>query len=102
MSNSFILPIDRNLSGDSIPCLSGPGGNGNEGVLRIPQSVSITRASPSDFLLSYPRHSLRVGKSDPSVEMQLIFSPASVDWATTKMEDDRMNNLRNKDNTSSQ
>ena len=33
-----------------------PGSNGNEGVLNIPQSSSITRASPSDCVVSYPGH----------------------------------------------
>ena len=29
-----------------------------KGVLRIPQSSSITETSPSDFLVSYPGHPL--------------------------------------------
>ena len=33
---------------------SGPGSNGNEGVLRIPQSPCNTGTSPSDFLVTYP------------------------------------------------
>ena len=40
---------------------SGHGGRGSdstEGVLHIPQSYSITGASPSDCLVSYPGHSL--------------------------------------------
>ena len=41
--------------------LSGPGGNDNEDVLCIPQSSSITGASPPDCLASYPGHSF--GKS---------------------------------------
>ena len=36
MSNGSIWPIDRALSGANIPNQSGPGNNGNEGVLRIP------------------------------------------------------------------
>ena len=36
------------------------GSNGNEGVLRIPQSSSMTEASPSDCLVSYPKHLLGV------------------------------------------
>ena len=59
MQFSSIQPIDRALSGATIPCQSGPGSNGNEGVLCIPQSSSITGTSPSDFLVSYPGHSLR-------------------------------------------
>ena len=37
---------------------SGPESDGNEGVIRIPQSSSITRTSPLDCLVSYPGHSL--------------------------------------------
>ena len=55
---SFIWPIDRTLSGATTPGQSGPGSDGNEGVLRIPQSSSITEASPSDYLVSYPRQSV--------------------------------------------
>ncbi len=33
---------------------SGPGRNDNEGLLHIPQSSSITGASPSDCLVLYP------------------------------------------------
>ena len=40
-----------------MPGQSGPGSNGNEGVLHIPQSPSITGTSPSDCLVSYPGHS---------------------------------------------
>ena len=38
---------------------SGPGSNGKEGVLRIPQGPNVTGTSPSDCLLSYPRHKFR-------------------------------------------
>ena len=37
------------LSGTTIPGQSGPGSDGIKGVLRIPQSSSITGNSPSDF-----------------------------------------------------
>ena len=50
---SSIWPIDRTLSGVTTPGQSGLGSNGNEGVLRIPQSYSITEASSSDYLVSY-------------------------------------------------
>ena len=43
-----LKPIDRALSGTTIP-----GNNSNEGVLRIPQSCSITGTSQSDYLVSY-------------------------------------------------
>ena len=42
---------------------SGPESDGNEGVLRVPQSSSNTRTSSSDCLESYPVHSL--GESLP-------------------------------------
>ena len=50
---SSILPIDRALSGANTPGQSGPGSNGNEGVLRIPQSSSTAGTSTSDCLVSY-------------------------------------------------
>ena len=42
MSNSSIWPIDRTLSGATTLGPSGPGRDGNEGVLHILQSSSIT------------------------------------------------------------
>ena len=56
MQFNSIQPIDRALSGATIPGQSGPGSYGNEGVLHIPQSPSITETSPSDCLVSYTRH----------------------------------------------
>ena len=58
MSTQFssIWPIDRTLSGATTPSQCGPGSDGNEGVLHIPQISSITRTSPSDCLVSYPGH----------------------------------------------
>ena len=50
---------------------SGLGNNGNERVLCIPQSSSITEASSTDGFVSYPGHSLR--KSYPSAGMQLFY-----------------------------
>ena len=79
MSNSCIWPIDRALSGATTPEQSGPGSDGNEGILRVPQSTSICEASESDCLLSYPGHSL--GESYPSAEMQSVYSVAPADWA---------------------
>ena len=35
------------------------GGDGNEGVLHIPEISNITGTSPSNCLVSYPGHSLR-------------------------------------------
>ena len=58
MSNSSVWPIDRTLSGATTQGQSGPGSNGNESVLRISESSSISGASLSDCLMSYPGHSL--------------------------------------------
>ena len=51
------------LSSATTPGQSGPGSYGNEGVLHIPQSPSITGMSPSDCLVSHPGHSLTWGGS---------------------------------------
>ena len=50
MSNSSIWPIDKTLSDAIILGQNGPGSDGNEEVLCIPQ---ITGASPSDCFVSY-------------------------------------------------
>ena len=44
-------PIDRTLSGATTPGQSGPGSDGNEGVLRIPQSSSTAGTSPADWAI---------------------------------------------------
>ena len=54
MSNTSIWPIDRILSGATTPGQSEPESDDNERVLCIPQNSSITGASPSDCLVSYP------------------------------------------------
>ena len=46
------------LSGATTLGQSRPGSDGNEGVLCIPQSPSITGNSPSDCSVSYPGYSL--------------------------------------------
>ena len=61
-----------------MPGQSGPGNNGNEGVLCIPQRPSITGASPSDCLVSYPEHSL--GGLTP------LYSTVPADWAINVLE----------------
>ena len=55
---SSVWPIDRTLSSTTTLGKSGPGSDGNEQVLRIPQSSSITGTSPSDCLVSYPEQPL--------------------------------------------
>ena len=67
------------LSGATTLGQSGPGSNGNEGVLCIHQSASITGTSPSDCLVSYPGYSL--GESYPSEKMQSVYSTALANWA---------------------
>ena len=52
-----IWPIDRARSGATTQGQSGPGSDSNEGILRVPQSSSITGTSPSDCLVSYPGQS---------------------------------------------
>ena len=76
---SSIQPIDRTLSGATTLGQSGPGSDGNEVLLQIPKSSSITRTSPSDCLVSYSGHSL--GESDPSAEVQSMYSTAPANWA---------------------
>ena len=82
---SFIWPIDRSLSGTTNPGQSGPGSDGNEGVPRILHGSSITEASASDCLVSYPGHFL--WRSYPSTEMQSVYSNAQADMATTWLMD---------------
>ena len=77
---SSIWPIDKTLSSATTSGQSGPGSNGNEGVLYIPQSSSIIGISLSDCLVPYPEHSLGRG-SYPSAEKQLMYSTAPADWA---------------------
>ena len=79
MQFSSIWPIDRTLSGATTLGQSGPRSDGSKEILRIPQNVSLTWASPSDCLMSYPGHSL--GKFYPSADMQSVYSIAPADWA---------------------
>ena len=67
------------LSGATTLGQSGPGSDGNEGVLHIPQSSSTAGTSPSDCLVSYPGHSL--GGSYPSAEVKSVHSTAPANWA---------------------
>ena len=74
-----IWPIDKTQTSATTPGQSEPGSNGNEEVLHIPQSSTITGASLLDCLMSYSRHSLR--GAYPSVEIQSPYSTALPDWA---------------------
>ena len=65
--------MDRNLSGATTPGQRGSGINGNEKIPCIPQSSSMTGASPSDFritirLYNTPTASLQRSKS-PSMRV---------------------------------
>ena len=71
------------LSGATTLGQSGPGSNGKEGVLRIPQSSSTAGTSPSDCLASYAGHSL--GRSYPSAEVQSVYSTAPQYWAILRV-----------------
>ena len=68
--------IDRTLSGAATSGQSGPESDCNEGVLHISQS-SKTRISPSDCLVSYPKHSLV--EFYPPEEMKPVYSTASTE-----------------------
>ena len=61
MLNCSTWSLDRTLSCATTLGQGGPGSNGNKRVLRILQSSSITRTSPSDSLMSYTGHTLWVG-----------------------------------------
>ena len=64
-----------------MPGQSGPGSNGNEGVLRIPQSPGTIGTSPSDCLVSYQdTHS--GGVSYPSADVQSVYSTAPTNRAS--------------------
>ena len=78
---ALLNPLIGPLSGAPTPGQSGLGSDGNEGVLRIPQSSSIAGTSPSDCLVSYPGHLLGGGVSYTSAEKQSVYSTAPADWA---------------------
>ena len=73
----FSGPIYMTLSGATIPAKSAPGSDGNKWVLHISQSSSITGASLSDYLVSYPGHLM--GESYSSTEIQSVYSAATAD-----------------------
>ena len=59
----------------------------NEGVLRIPQSFSITGASPSDCFVSNPENSLERGFY-PSAEIQSVYFAGPADLAKSETGND--------------
>ena len=81
----FYLIHDRTLIGVTTLGQSGPGSDGNEWVLPIPQSSSITETSPSDCLVSY--QDTCWGWSYSSVKMQSVIflqpqstGPQDIHW----------------------
>ena len=74
-----IWHIDRTLSDATTPGQCRSESDGNERVLRIPQSSSFTGTSPLDCLVSYPGNWF--GKSYPSADVQSVYSTAPADWA---------------------
>ena len=70
MHFSSIWAIDWTLSGTTTPGQSWPGSDGNEEVLRIPQSSMLSAISRTF-----------VGVGYPSAEMQSVYSTAPADWA---------------------
>ena len=77
-AKSIFIQIISSIS-NNFSLAFGPRSNGNEKMLHIPQSSSITGTSPWDCLVSYPGHSL-LG-SYPSADVQLVYSTAQADWA---------------------
>ena len=73
--------IDKTLSSATTPSQGGPESDGNEGVLYIPQSSSITGSSPSVCFVLYPGQSL--GGAYRSTEKQSVYYTAPADWAIT-------------------
>ena len=75
---SSIWTIDRTLSGAITPGQSGPGSNGNKGVLCIPRSSSISGTSPSDCLVSYPFGNFEITSSayigQPSADLETVLT----------------------------
>ena len=71
-------------SGAITPGQRGPESDGNEEVLCIPQSSSITGTSPLDYLVLYTGHSL--GMSYPSNQKQSVYSTAPAHRAISVIE----------------
>ena len=71
------------LSGSTTPGLNGPGSDGNDGVLRIPQSSANTGISLSDCLVTYTGQSWYVcrGVSYPSAGIRYVYFTTHADWA---------------------
>ena len=77
-SSSF-CPIVMTLSGATISGQSGPGSDANKEVCHIPQSSSISGASPSGCLVSYSEQSLGGGLTFLQRFSRCILQPSRVD-----------------------
>ena len=69
---SSIQPIDRALSGATTLGQSGPGSNGNEGVLCIPQGPSITGTSPKEREITMRKRERKI-KSQAEDQAEIHF-----------------------------
>ena len=78
-------PIDRTLSGATIPGQSGPGSDGIEELLRIPPKLQHWKLIIKSFIVSYPGHSLR-GRVFANGPGDLGSIPGRVIPKTLKME----------------
>ena len=73
------------LSGATLAGQSGPGNDGNEGVLGIPQRSSITGASASDYSVSDPGHSSRGVLPLSRDTVGVFYSPSRLDHSLGKV-----------------
>ena len=79
---SSIWPIDRTLSSATTAGQSGPGSDGNEEVLRIPQSEHYWNLTIRLFSVIYRTFMRGVL---PPVEVQSVYSTAPADWARERL-----------------
>ena len=82
MQFSSIRPTDRTLSGATTLGQSAPGSDGNEGILCVSQSSSITGTSPSECFVSYPGPLLGRGLY-LSAELQSVYFIDPDYWTTS-------------------
>ena len=85
MSNSSIWPTDRALSSTTTLDQSGPGSDGNEEVLHILQSSSITGAARSDCLVSYR-----------DTRKETLTSLSGCSWSILQPQPTRLSNIERK------
>ena len=88
MQFNSIWPIDRTLSGATTPGQSGPGNDGNKGVLCILQSSNITGTSPSDCFVLYPGHLLDGVLPLCRDAVSVFYSPSQLGKERKRVEDE--------------